>query len=130
MLAQSGFQVGEPEILPDSREQIIDALLAAIGAGFELVVTTGGTGLGPRDLTPQATASVVDYEVPGLGEQMRRTGMTVTPMAMLSRGLAGVRDKTLIVNLPGSQAGAVQSLEAVLPALGHAVRLLQGQTEH
>jgi molybdenum cofactor biosynthesis protein B len=130
LLVQGGFDVGSPEVLPDNREQIIDALLAAVGAGHQLVVTTGGTGLGPRDLTPQATADVVDYEVPGLGEHMRRVGMETTPMAVLSRGLAGVRDRTLILNLPGSQAGAVQSLEAVLPVLGHAMQLLQGQTEH
>ncbi|HEY8643089.1 MAG TPA: molybdopterin-binding protein, partial [Candidatus Dormibacteraeota bacterium] len=86
--------------------------------------------LGPRDVTPQATAAVLDFEVPGLSEAMRHAGLASTPLAALSRGVAGVRGGTLIVNLPGSVRGATESLEAVLPALPHAVKLLQGDTGH
>ena len=87
-------------------------------------------GLGPRDVTPQATALELDYQVPGLGEEMRRAGLASTPMSMLSRGLAGVRGRTLVLNLPGSERGATESLSAVVPALGHALELLRGRTRH
>ena len=130
ILTAGGFDVLGPTVVPDSQERITAAILAAGAAGAGLVVTTGGTGLGPRDVTPQATAVLLDYEVPGLSETMRRAGAATTPMAMLSRGLAGVRGRTLIVNVPGSLAGASESLQAVMPALPHAVRLLQGDTSH
>jgi molybdenum cofactor synthesis domain-containing protein len=128
LLEREGFEVGGFEILPDNRERIIDTLLGA--SQYDLVVTTGGTGLGPRDITPQATQAVIDYEVPGLAEQMRRAGARHTPRALLSRSLAGVRGHTLILNLPGSAKGATESLEAIAGVLGHAVELLHGQTEH
>jgi molybdenum cofactor synthesis domain-containing protein len=130
LLTGGGFEVGAVQIVPDEREQIAGALTAAAEAGYDLVVTTGGTGLGPRDVTPQATAAVLDFEVPGLAEAMRHAGLASTPLAALSRGVAGVRRGTLIVNLPGSVRGATESLEAVLPALPHAVKLLQGDTGH
>lgn len=130
LLEGSGFQVGGPEVVPDNRDRIIDVLLGGVAERFELVVTSGGTGLGPRDLTPQATAAVLYYEVPGLAEEMRRVGREKTANAILSRGLAGVREQTLIINLPGSVRGASQSLEAVLPVLGHALQLLRGDTKH
>jgi molybdenum cofactor synthesis domain-containing protein len=130
ILQSAGLQVSGPEVLPDERELITSAVAGAAGAGARLVVTTGGTGLGPRDVTPQATLDAVDYEVPGIAEAMRRAGAASTPMAVLSRGLAGVRGRTLIVNVPGSRKGAVESLEAVLPVLDHAIALLQGDTEH
>lgn len=95
-----------------------------------LVVTTGGTGLTPRDVTPQATAAVVDYEVPGLGEAMRTEGRRHTPMAALSRGIAGVRGRALIVNLPGSPKGALESLESIVPVLHHAIETLAGPFDH
>ena len=130
LLQHSGFEISGPELVPDNRERIIDILLGAAAEGYDLVVTTGGTGLGPRDITPQATAAILDYEVAGLAEQMRRAGLRKTPMAILSRGIAGVRDKTLILNLPGSPKGATESLEAVVPVLRHAIQLIHGDTAH
>ena len=129
-LLRDSFEVTGPEVVPDEVERITEAIETAITRGAELVVTTGGTGLGPRDVTPQATASLIEYEVPGIGEEMRRAGTASTPMAALSRGTAGVRGKTLIINVPGSVKGATESLQAVLPVLGHAVRLLHGDTAH
>ena len=130
LLRQAGLQVSDPEVVPDTHERITDAIVAAVVAGADLVVTTGGTGLGPRDVTPQATAMLIDYEVPGLSELMRSVGAVKTPMAVLSRGVAGVRGHTLILNVPGSMKGATESLEAVMPVLGHAIQLLHGNTRH
>jgi molybdenum cofactor biosynthesis protein B len=130
ILQQSGFQVSGPEVLPDERERITAAIVAAAAGGSNLVVTTGGTGLGPRDLTPQATRDALDYEVPGIAEAMRQAGVAKTPMAMLSRAIAGVRGATLVVNVPGSPKGAVESMEAVLPVLAHALDLVRGDTTH
>ncbi len=129
-LQGAGFVVGRPAVVPDDAERISAVLLAAVDEGVALVVTTGGTGLGPRDVTPQATAALLDYEVPGLAEEMRRAGAAATPTAILSRSLAGVRGRTLILNLPGSPKGATESLQAVLPVLPHALQLLRGDTEH
>lgn len=130
LLGSADFEVSGPEVVPDKQEQICDAIIAAVVAGADLVVTTGGTGLGPRDVTPQATSLLIDYEVPGIAELMRRTGAGSTPMAALGRGIAGVRSHSLILNLPGSMKGATESLEAVMPVLGHAIDLLHGHTEH
>jgi len=130
ILTAAGFDVLGPTVVPDHQERITAAILPAAAAGAGLVVTTGGTGIGPRDVTPQATSVLLDYEVPGLGETMRRAGAASTPMAAISRSLAGVRGRTLIINVPGSVAGATESLEAVMPVLPHAVRLLQGDTAH
>ncbi len=127
---KSSFEVSGPEVVPDERDRIAAAITAATAAGNNLVLTTGGTGLGPRDVTPQATESVIDYAVPGMAELMRQQGLKSTPMAALSRGTVGVRGRTLIINVPGSPKGAVESIDAVLPALDHALRLLQGDTEH
>ncbi|HLQ60649.1 MAG TPA: MogA/MoaB family molybdenum cofactor biosynthesis protein [Candidatus Acidoferrales bacterium] len=129
-LAQAGFELGPKQVVPDDRQRIVEVLRAAVAQGYDLVVTTGGTGLGPRDVTPQAAASLLDYEVPGLAEEMRRRGAQKTPNALLSRSLAGVSEHTLLLSLPGSRSGALESLEAVLPVLGHALQLLRGQTEH
>ena len=130
ILISAGFEVSAPEVVPDTQQDIADAMEAAIVRGADLVVSTGGTGLGPRDVTPQATSTVVDFEVPGIAEEMRRAGAATTPMAALSRGIAGVRGHTLIINVPGSAKGAAESLEAVVPVLGHAIRLLHGDTSH
>jgi len=129
-LLRDVFEVTGPQVVPDEVERIIEAIETATTRGAELVVTTGGTGLGPRDVTPQATASLIEYEVPGIGEEMRRAGAASTPMAALSRATAGVRGKTLIINVPGSVKGATESLQAVMPILGHAVNLLRGDTAH
>lgn len=130
LLQRSGFETSGPEVVSDSQESISAAIVAAVSDGADLVVTTGGTGLGPRDVTPQATSTLIDYDVPGLAELMRRAGSDKTPMAALSRSLAGVRGHSLILNLPGSRTGATESLEAVLPVLGHAIELLHGHTRH
>ncbi len=127
-LATLGIAV-ERMTVPDDRARIESTLVAA-AARHRLVVTTGGTGLTPRDVTPQATLAVVDYEVPGLAELMRAEGRRHTPMAALSRGVAGVLGGTLIVNLPGSPRGAVESLDALLPVLPHALETLGGPFDH
>jgi len=130
ILYANQFEVTGPEIVPDERDRIAAAITKAADGGSNLVITTGGTGLGPRDVTPQATASVIDYDVPGVTELMRRAGLESTPMAALSRGLAGVRGQTLVINVPGSPKGAVESLTAVMPVLEHALALLRGDTKH
>ncbi len=129
LLEEAGFEVSAIKVLPDVHD-LIAQFLATTTVHHQLVVTTGGTGLGPRDVTPEATRSVLDYEVPGLAELMRAAGTRKTPMAALSRSLAGVRGRALIVNLPGSVNGATESLAAIVPVLGHAVRLLAGDTAH
>ena len=124
----AGAVVVEQSILPDERDDIAWNLkrLADTGAA-DLVLTTGGTGLSPRDVTPQATLDVLDYEVPGLAECMREASRASVPTAILSRQVAAVCGRTLIVNLPGSPRGAVECLEAVAPVLGHAVTTLRGE---
>ncbi|HEY3194859.1 MAG TPA: MogA/MoaB family molybdenum cofactor biosynthesis protein [Candidatus Dormibacteraeota bacterium] len=130
ILKTGEFEVSGPEVVPDEAERITEAIMTAVARSVDLIVTTGGTGLGPRDVTPQATEALLDYAVPGLGEQMRRVGVQSTPMAALSRSMAGVRQRTLILNVPGSPKGAAESLQAVMPVLGHAVQLLRGHTQH
>ncbi len=123
-----GFEVVAYEIVPDEPGQIRRVLrLWADRDGLELVLTNGGTGLAPRDRTPGATREVLEREVPGLAEEIRRKGALDTPMAILSRGVVGVRGQTLIINLPGSPGGAKVSLLAVLGVLPHAIETLTGK---
>lgn len=127
-LGELGFAV-ERTLVADERRAIEDALVSG-AEGHRLVVTTGGTGLTPRDVTPQATRAVLDYEIPGIAEAMRADGRRSTPFAALSRGVVGVRGGTLIVNLPGSPRGALESLETVVPLLDHALETLAGPFDH
>lgn len=128
-LRAAGFEATEPIIVPDEQIAIQDAIRAAAGPA-RLVVTTGGTGISPRDVTPEATAAVCDRMLEGVAELMRAEGRRDTPLAVLSRGLCGTCGTTIILNLPGSPKGAVSSLRAALPVLPHALELLSGRTEH
>ena len=129
LLAGAGLPEPTCEILPDEIGEIAHALRHH-AATAELIVTTGGTGLAPRDVTPEATRMVCERFVDGLSERMRHAGLDQTPMAPLSRGVCGCLGATLILNLPGSPAGAVASLESILHLLPHALDLLAGNTEH
>ncbi|HET6318642.1 MAG TPA: molybdopterin adenylyltransferase [Chloroflexota bacterium] len=124
-LAQLEAEWAEYRVVPDERAVISQALLDLCESA-DLVLTTGGTGLAPRDVTPQATLDVLDYEVPGIAEAMRAESMRVTPMGMLSRAVAGVRNGTLIVNLPGSPKAVREILAAIAAALPHAIDTLRG----
>jgi molybdenum cofactor synthesis domain-containing protein len=125
-----GAEVVAYRLLPDDREAIADQLRAWADDGqVDLVLTTGGTGFGPRDITPEATRDVIEREAPGLAEAMRAASLRITPHAMLSRAVSGIRGATLIVNLPGSLKGATENLQAILPALPHAVELLRGKPQ-
>jgi molybdenum cofactor synthesis domain-containing protein len=129
LLAAEGFEV-ERRIVPDDREGIADAIVE-LAEDASLVLTTGGTGLGPRDVTPEATAEVLERPAPGIAEAIRADSTAKTPHGLLSRGLAGVRDRTLVVNLPGSPGGCRDGFAVLQPALRHALALLAGeQTAH
>jgi molybdenum cofactor synthesis domain-containing protein len=125
-VAAHGWETAARATVPDELETIADTLTAWSDLGLDAILTTGGTGLGPRDVTPEATIRVADTLVPGIAEAIRASSLVETPMAMISRGLAGVRGKTLIVNLPGSPAGATQGMETVATVLEHAVAILHG----
>jgi molybdopterin adenylyltransferase len=132
LLTSIGIEVTRYEIVADERDVVAARLREwADGGAVQLIVTTGGTGLGPRDVTPEATKAVLEYEVPGIAEAMRAEGLRHTPMSMISRALAGVRNRVLIINLPGSPKGVRENLSVVLPVLQHALELLAGeQSEH
>ncbi len=127
LLTSIGVEIIKYEIVPDERETISGHLIEwADETALDLIVTTGGTGLAPRDVTPEATRDVIRYEVPGIAEVMRQEGLKATPMSMISRSVAGVRGCTLIINLPGSPKGVRENLTVVLPVLRHALELLSG----
>lgn len=128
LLTQAGYQVAHSRLVPDERE-LIEAALRELSdeGGVHLILTTGGTGFAPRDVTPEATLAVCDRLCPGIPEAMRAASMKITPRAMLSRSQAGIRGQSLILNLPGSPKAARENLEAVLPALTHGLEMLSGK---
>jgi molybdopterin adenylyltransferase len=131
VLESHGWQVTALELLPDEFEQIRDRLETwTHSEDCDAVFTSGGTGLSPRDVTPEATRSVIETEIPGLAELMRAEGTKSTPLAALSRAVTGVRNRKLIVNLPGSPRGARESLESIIEVLLHAIDQIQGRTDH
>ena len=128
LLKEAGYEVVHTEIIPDEQEAIETALCRLADSGeIQLLVTTGGTGFAPRDVTPEATLAVCDRLTPGIPEAMRWASMQITPRAMLSRAQAGIRKSTLIVNLPGSPKAARENLEAILPTLSHGLEMLSGK---
>lgn len=129
ILKEKGFTVISTDVVPDDKGRIA-ATIIQMAEVAQLVVTTGGTGLSARDVTPEATASVCDKQVPGIAELIRAEGLKETPLAALSRAICGARGKTLILNLPGSPKGAAASLNAVLHLIPHALELLEGKTDH
>jgi molybdenum cofactor synthesis domain-containing protein len=130
LLSIHGYRLTGSHVVPDESETIAALLKELATRSVSLVVTTGGTGFGPRDVTPEATRSVLAREAPGLAELMRAAGLAHTPMAALSRGVAGTIGATLVINLPGSPKAVKENLEAVLPVLPHALETLTGHTQH
>ena len=130
-LRAAGYSVTDPEVLPDERHQIAAWLKTIAETRIaDVVFTTGGTGVALRDVTPEAVRDVIEKEIPGFGELMRQSGRAHTPLASLSRGLAGIAGATLIITLPGSPKGALQSLDAILELVPHVHDLLNGRTAH
>jgi len=126
LIQAEGWSVTKQSILPDEESAIREILVNwADSAELDVILTTGGTGFSPRDVTPEATRAVIEREAPGLSEAMRAASLKITSHAMLSRIVTGIRRKTLIINLPGSPKGAVENLQVILPVLSHAVQLLQ-----
>ena len=126
LIQAEGWVIAKQSILPDDESAIRQLLVDWVDGGdMDVILTTGGTGFSPRDVTPEATRAVIDREVPGLAEAMRAASLKITPHAMLSRIVTGIRAKTLIVNLPGSPKGAVENFQVILPVLQHAVQLLR-----
>lgn len=124
-----GYSVSEELIIPDEIEEIKKSLIALTDKTLDLVVTTGGTGFAPRDVTPEATRSVIEREAPGFAEVMRMRSLQITPHAMLSRAVSGIRKSTLIINLPGSPKGARENLEFIESAIPHALKLLRNEVK-
>ncbi|TYO94753.1 MogA/MoaB family molybdenum cofactor biosynthesis protein [Desulfallas thermosapovorans] len=128
LMAQQGWTVAGYRVIPDDYDTIVESLIDLVDRGqHDLILTTGGTGFGPRDNTPEATRAVIHREAPGLAEAMRLESLKKTNRAMLSRAVAGIRHRTLIINLPGSPKGVRECLEAVLPALPHGLEILTGR---
>ncbi len=125
-ISAQGWEVTSTAVVPDDLEMIADRLRAwSDGEGVDVILSTGGTGFAPRDLTPEATKAVIERMAPGIAEAMRAASLDITPHAMLSRAVAGIRNDTLIVNLPGSPKAALENLEVILPVFPHAVDLLR-----
>jgi molybdopterin adenylyltransferase len=129
LLTANKFQVVSTVIVPDE-QPVISAKLVELSTDADLIVTTGGTGIAPRDVTPEATRAICDRFIDGIPERMRADGLKHTPYAVLSRGLCGIRGRTIILNLPGNPNGARESLESVIGLLAHALNLLRGDTAH
>jgi molybdenum cofactor synthesis domain-containing protein len=126
LVEAQGWSVTKQALLPDEESVVRDLLASWADAGeYDVILTTGGTGFAPRDVTPEATRAVIEREAPGLAEAMRAVSLKVTPHAMLSRIVTGIRKRTLILNLPGSPKGAVENLQVVIPVLPHAIQLLR-----
>jgi molybdopterin adenylyltransferase len=130
-LEQLGWRVAVTEVIPDVISEISERLATLSDGGqVSAIFTTGGTGVAARDVTPEATRAILDREIPGFGEVMRLKGREITPLAALSRSLGGTRGRVLIINLPGSPKGAVESLDAIVELVPHVLELLRGRTEH
>ena len=129
LLTEQGYQVLDLIMIPDEKKMIKDTLSELCDKGVHLIITTGGTGFAPRDITPEATKEVIEREAPGIAEYMRQKSMEITPRGMLSRGVAGIRGTSLIINLPGSPKGATENLSFILPHLGHGLDMLNGVKE-
>ena len=125
ILIDAGYEVSDVVIIPDEMEMIVEELKKASDDDIALIVTTGGTGFSPRDITPEATIKVCERMVPGISEAMRAASMAITNRAMLSRGVSGIRNRSLIINLPGSKKAVSENLLAVLPALEHGLTVLR-----
>jgi len=129
ILTKAGYTVERQSIVPDYYEKIAECLIEWVDKdGLSIIVTTGGTGVSPTDVTPEATLKVIRYQIPGMAEAMRTASLTKTPHAMLSRAIVGVRGNTLIINLPGSPEGAKENLTVVLPAVNHALAKIAGDS--
>lgn len=129
LLEDIGFDLSR-DLVPDDHSAIVEAISKGVGAGQHLIVTTGGTGLGPRDVTPEATMEVIDREAPGLTQLMMAKGLEATAFAALSRARAGAAGRTLVINLPGSPKGASEALGAIIDLIPHALDLINGDTGH
>jgi len=125
-LEQSGFEVVSVSVAPDNKEKIMSTLGKWINEGINLIITSGGTGLAPTDVTPEATLAIIDRRVPGMEEEMRRVSMGITSHAMISRAVVGIKNNSLIINLPGKPKGAVENLQAVESVLEHGLELIRG----
>ena len=128
-LSDRGFSVADPAVVTDG-EAVREALLVALGEGVDVIITSGGTGISPTDATPEATLAVIDHQIPGLADAIRRAGLPAVPTSVLSRGICGVAGRTLVVNLPGSTGGVRDGLTVLADVLDHAVDQLAGGDHH